>query len=168
MPKGIAPRRSLYGRPTRPSTPATIYAAGTPDPYDGRPPRYRVLCASLVLFQESGANGRSCNQHRRFRVLHVHRQSIKRRPSAKAEDLRFLTCDRQTANNTARYSRGRQFAICRSLGKFAAQRGLLSPNAREKLPSDKRGVSRIAGKLHLKNSILHDGAMKQKRKDEDH
>src|SRR5215211_3958315 len=44
----------------------------------------------------------------------------------------------------------------------------LSPNAREKPPSDPRGVIRIARKLHLKNSVLRDGAMEQKRQAEDH
>ena len=43
-----------------------------------------------------------------------------------------------------------------------------SPNTREKPPSDPRGVIRIARKLHLKNSVLRDGAMKQKWQAEDH
>src|SRR5262245_20163825 len=44
----------------------------------------------------------------------------------------------------------------------------LSPNAREKPPSDARGVIRIARKLYLKNSILRDSAIEQKRQAEDH
>ena len=43
-----------------------------------------------------------------------------------------------------------------------------SPNARDEPPSDPRGVIRIARKLYLKNSILRDGAMEQKRQREDH
>ena len=46
--------------------------------------------------------------------------------------------------------------------------GWLSPYAREKPPSDPRGVIRIARKLYLKNSVLRDGAMEQKRQAEDH
>src|SRR5262249_38326323 len=44
----------------------------------------------------------------------------------------------------------------------------LSPNARDKPPSDPRGVLRIARKLYLKNSILRDSAMEQKRQAEEH
>src|SRR5215467_6361698 len=44
----------------------------------------------------------------------------------------------------------------------------LSPNARDEPPSDPRGVIRIARKLHLKNSILRDSAIEQKRQAEDH
>src|SRR4030095_6755457 len=44
----------------------------------------------------------------------------------------------------------------------------LSPNAREKPPSDPPGVIRIARKLHLKNSVLRDGAIDTKRQAEDH
>ena len=43
-----------------------------------------------------------------------------------------------------------------------------SPNVRDEPPSDPRGVIRIARKLYLKNSILRDGAMEQKRQHEDH
>ena len=39
----------------------------------------------------------------------------------------------------------------------------LSPNARDEPPSDPRGVIRIARKLYLKDSVLRDGAMEQKR-----
>ena len=49
-----------------------------------------------------------------------------------------------------------------------AKRDALSPNAREKPPSDPRGVIRIARKLHLKNSVLRDGAMEQKWQTKDH
>jgi hypothetical protein len=44
----------------------------------------------------------------------------------------------------------------------------LSPNARDESPWDPRGVIRIARKLYLKNSILRDSAMEQKRQAEDH
>jgi hypothetical protein len=44
----------------------------------------------------------------------------------------------------------------------------LSPNAREKPPSDPRGVVRIARKLCVKNSVLRDGAVEQKRQAEEH
>src|SRR5262249_18550383 len=44
----------------------------------------------------------------------------------------------------------------------------LSPNARDEPPSDPRGVIRIACKLYLKNSILRDSAIEQKRQAEDH
>jgi hypothetical protein len=44
----------------------------------------------------------------------------------------------------------------------------LSPNARDEPPSDPSGVIRIARKLYLKNSILRDSAMEQKRQAEDH
>jgi hypothetical protein len=44
----------------------------------------------------------------------------------------------------------------------------LSPNARDEPPSDPRGVIRIARQLYLKNSILRDSAMEQKRQAEDH
>ena len=44
----------------------------------------------------------------------------------------------------------------------------LSPNARDEPPSDPRGVIRIARKLYLKNSILRDSAIEQKRQAEDH
>src|SRR5262245_4408216 len=44
----------------------------------------------------------------------------------------------------------------------------LSPNARDEPPSDPRGVIRIARKLYLKNSILRDSAIEQKRQTEDH
>ena len=44
----------------------------------------------------------------------------------------------------------------------------LLPNARDEPPSDPRGVIRIACKLYLKNSILRDGAIQQKREAEDH
>jgi hypothetical protein len=44
----------------------------------------------------------------------------------------------------------------------------LSPNSRDEPPSDPRGVIRIARKLFLKNSILRDSAMEQKRQAEDH
>src|SRR5262245_43921081 len=43
-----------------------------------------------------------------------------------------------------------------------------SPNAREKPPSDPRGVIRIARKLYPQKSVLHDGAIEQKRHAEDH
>ena len=43
-----------------------------------------------------------------------------------------------------------------------------SPNARDEPPSDPRGVIRIARKLYLKNSILCDSAIEQKRQTEDH
>jgi hypothetical protein len=43
-----------------------------------------------------------------------------------------------------------------------------SPNARDEPPSDPRGVIRIARKLYLKNSILRDSAIQQKRQAEDH
>ena len=44
----------------------------------------------------------------------------------------------------------------------------LSPNPGDEPPSDPRGVIRIACKLYLKNSILRDGAIQQKREAEDH
>src|SRR5262249_45462209 len=44
----------------------------------------------------------------------------------------------------------------------------LSPNAGGEPPSDPRGVIRIARKLYLKNSILRDSAIEQKRQAEDH
>src|SRR5215831_5968696 len=44
----------------------------------------------------------------------------------------------------------------------------LSPNARDEPPSDPRGVIRIARKLFVKNSILRDSAIEQKRQAEDH
>src|SRR5881392_3131271 len=44
----------------------------------------------------------------------------------------------------------------------------LSPNARDEPPTDPRGVIRIARKLYLKNSILRDSAIEQKRQAEDH
>src|SRR4029453_9303437 len=44
----------------------------------------------------------------------------------------------------------------------------LSPNPRDEPPSDPRGVIRIARKLYLKNSILRDSAIEQKRRAEDH
>src|SRR5215470_16329908 len=44
----------------------------------------------------------------------------------------------------------------------------LSPNPRDEPPSDPRGVIRIARKLYLKNTILRDGAIEQKRQAEDH
>src|SRR5262249_47546389 len=44
----------------------------------------------------------------------------------------------------------------------------LSPNARDEPPSDPRGVIRIARKLYVKNSILRDSAIEQKRQAEDH
>ena len=44
----------------------------------------------------------------------------------------------------------------------------LLPNARDEPPSDPRGVIRIARKLCLKDSVLRDGAMEQKRQAEDH
>ena len=44
----------------------------------------------------------------------------------------------------------------------------LSPKARDEPPSDPRGVIRIARKLYLKNSVLRDGAMEQKRQAEAH
>src|SRR5215216_5664291 len=43
-----------------------------------------------------------------------------------------------------------------------------SPNAREKPPSDPRGVIRIARKPCLKNSVLRDGAVEQKRQAKEH
>ena len=43
-----------------------------------------------------------------------------------------------------------------------------SPNPRDEPPSDPRGVIRIARKLYLKNSILRDSAIEQKRQAEDH
>src|SRR5215831_2370070 len=44
----------------------------------------------------------------------------------------------------------------------------LSPNARDEPPTDPRRVIRIARKLYLKNSILRDSAIEQKRQAEDH
>src|SRR5215475_11936826 len=44
----------------------------------------------------------------------------------------------------------------------------LSPNARDEPPSHPGGVIRIAPKLCLKNSILRDSAIEQKRQAEDH
>ena len=44
----------------------------------------------------------------------------------------------------------------------------LLPNPRDEPPSDPRGVIRIARKLYLKNSILRDSAVEQKRQAEDH
>src|SRR5262249_55668424 len=44
----------------------------------------------------------------------------------------------------------------------------ISPNARDEPPTDPRGVIRITGKLDLKNSILRDSAIEQKRQAEDH
>src|SRR6266545_6612817 len=44
----------------------------------------------------------------------------------------------------------------------------LSPNPRNEPPTDPRGVIRLARKLHLKNSILRDSAIEQKRQAEDH
>jgi hypothetical protein len=44
----------------------------------------------------------------------------------------------------------------------------LSPNARDEPPSDPGGVIRIARKRYLKNSILRDSAIEQKRQAEDH
>src|SRR5262249_52889177 len=44
----------------------------------------------------------------------------------------------------------------------------LSPNARDEQPTDPRGVIRISSKLYLKNSILRDSAIEQKRQAEDH
>jgi hypothetical protein len=44
----------------------------------------------------------------------------------------------------------------------------LSPNARDEPPSNPRGVIRIARKLYLKNPILRDSAIEQKRQAEDH
>jgi hypothetical protein len=43
-----------------------------------------------------------------------------------------------------------------------------SPNARDEPPSDPRGVIRIARKLYLKNSILRDSAIEQKRQAKHH
>src|SRR4029453_12427375 len=64
---------------------------------------------------------------------------------------------------------GSQAKICRvDLRSTLAKRDWLSPNAREKPPSDPRGVIRIARKLRLKNSVLRDGAMEQKGQTEDH
>ena len=59
------------------------------------------------------------------------------------------------------------------MARFGAERaspsgGSLSPNARDKPPSDPRGVIRIARKLYLKNSVLRDSAMEQIRQAEDH
>ena len=65
-----------------------------------------------------------------------------------------------------------------SRGKLAASASLddprnpkqvwLSPNARDEPPSDPRGIIRIARELYLKDSVLRDGAMEQKRQAEDH
>jgi hypothetical protein len=55
------------------------------------------------------------------------------------------------------------------LGAGAASTAVwLSPNARDEPPSDPRGVIRIARELYLKNSILRDRAIEQKRQAEDH
>jgi hypothetical protein len=48
------------------------------------------------------------------------------------------------------------------------KQGLALTNTWEKPPSDPRGVNRIARKLDLKNSVLRDGAIEQKRHAEDH
>src|SRR5512139_620741 len=45
---------------------------------------------------------------------------------------------------------------------------LLLPNAREKPPSDAGRIIRITRKLYLKNSVLHDSAIEQKRQTEDY
>src|SRR5262249_27904029 len=42
------------------------------------------------------------------------------------------------------------------------------PNAGDKPPSNPRSIVCIARKLHLKNSVLRDGAMEQERQAEDH
>src|SRR5262249_10303861 len=60
-----------------------------------------------------------------------------------------------------------------AMSRFGEERaspseGWLSQNARDEPPSNPRGVIRIACKLYLKNSILHDGAIEQKRQAEDH
>src|SRR4051794_22701614 len=44
----------------------------------------------------------------------------------------------------------------------------LSPNARDEPPTDLRGVIRIAREVYLKNSILCDSAIEQKRQAKDH
>src|SRR5215207_6154192 len=44
----------------------------------------------------------------------------------------------------------------------------LSPNTREKPPSDPRGVIRITRKLRAKNLVLCDGAVEQKRHAKEH
>ena len=56
---------------------------------------------------------------------------------------------------------------CRGRSSFPSE-VCLSPNAGGEPPSDPRGVIRIARKLYLKNSILRDSAIEQKRQAEDH
>ena len=56
-----------------------------------------------------------------------------------------------------------------AMARFGAEHASQpSPNAGDEPPSDPRGVIRIARKLYLKNSILRDSAMEQKRQAEDH
>jgi hypothetical protein len=72
---------------------------GAPDPYVGGSRQHCVLCASFVLFQKLGANGRSHDQHRRICVLHGHGQSVDgRSPQGRRFELSSLAslCCRPT------------------------------------------------------------------------
>src|SRR5262245_1059559 len=58
--------------------------------------------------------------------------------------------------------------VCGHVSGLFVREVCLSPNAGGEPPSDPRGVIRIARKLYLKNSILGDSAIEQKRQAEDH
>jgi hypothetical protein len=66
------------------------------------------------------------------------------------------------------YPPSRPLACRYGLSEHASEARFISPNAREKPPSNPRGIVRIARKFDLKNSVLRDDAIKQKRQAEDH
>src|SRR5262249_49951963 len=79
----------------------------------------------------------------------------------------------QVPDNARRCATFRHGSLASSTARFGEEHAFpsevwLSPNARDKPPSDPRGVVRITRKLYLKNWIGRDRAIEQKRQTEDH